>query len=209
MVPPFTLGLEFSGIIVSAPPSSIYQPGDAVFGDYGGSYTEFIVLPADSPVLQRVPSGWSLADAAGLGATLPVSYGALALGGGLKPGETVLVHSAAGGLGIMAVQIAAALGCRVLGTAGSPDKCRYAERYGARQCFDYSHDDWWKQVLEATDGQGVNVVFDPVGLVDLSLKCIAHRGRVLVVGFAGREGQMEKIAMNRVLLKQVNLIGYV
>lgn len=180
-----------------------------MLGDYGGSYSEFIVLPADSPALQRVPSGWSFTDAAGLGTTLPVSYGALALGGGLKAGETVLVHSAAGGLGIMAVQIAVAKGCRVLGTAGTAAKCAYAQRHGANRCFDYSQHNWWKHVLEVTDGRGVDVVFDPVGLVDLSLKCIAHRGRVLVVGFARREGRMEKIAINRVLLKQVNLIGYV
>lgn len=209
MLPPFTLGLEFSGVVVSAPSSSAYQPGDAVFGDHGGSYSEFIVLSADSASIQRVPSKWSFVDAAGLGATLPVSYGALALSGKLVAGETVLVHSAAGGLGIMAVQVAVAMGCRVLGTAGSPEKCAYAKSYGASECFDYTEDDWWKRVLEATNGKGVNVVFDPVGLIDLSLKCIAHRGRLLVVGFAGREGQMEKIAMNRVLLKQVSLIGYV
>lgn len=119
------------------------------------------------------------------------------------------MHSAAGGLGIMAVQVARAMGCRVLGTAGSEPKCEYARSYGATQCFDYSNEDWPQRVLDATNGKGVDVVFDPVGLVDLSLKCIAHRGRILIVGFAGREGQMEKIAMNRVLLKQVNLIGYV
>lgn len=156
-----------------------------------------------------MPRSWSPADAAGLGATLPVSYGALAIRGSLKAGETVLVHSAAGGLGIMAVQIGVALGCRVIGTAGSEAKCDYARRFGANECFDYTKKDWWKSVFDATDGKGVDVVFDPVGLVDLSLKCIAHRGRILVVGFAGRKSRMERIAMNRVLLKQVNLIGYV
>ena len=109
----------------------------------------------------------------------------------------------------MAVQVAVAFGCRVIGTAGSESKCDYARSFGASECFDYTKDDWWKRVLETTGGKGADVVFDPVGLVDLSLKGIAHRARVLIVGFAGREGQMEKIAMNRVLLKQVNLIGYV
>ncbi|KFH41022.1 Quinone oxidoreductase-like protein [Hapsidospora chrysogenum ATCC 11550] len=207
--PPFTLGLEFAGLVVSAPSSSPYQPGDAVFGDHTGSYAEFLKLPLSAAAsLQKIPQSWSPVDAAGLGATLPVSYGALAITGRLKAGETVLVHSAAGGLGIMAVQVAVALGCRVIGTAGSESKCDYARSFGASECFDYTKDDWWKRVLAATGGKGADVVFDPVGLVDLSLKCIAHRGRVLIVGFAGREGQMEKIAMNRVLLKQVNLIGY-
>lgn len=110
----------------------------------------------------------------------------------------------------MAVQIATAMGCRVLATAGSVDKCSYAVKLGASQCFNYTTESkWWQRVLEATDGQGVDVIFDPVGLVDLSIKCIAQQGTILVVGFAGREGAMEKIAMNKVLLKQVTLIGYV
>ncbi|CAH0024000.1 unnamed protein product [Clonostachys rhizophaga] len=206
--PPFTLGLEFSGIITSCPPNYHLQPGDRVFGASLGSYAEYISVPA-STNLEKLPSSWSFADAAGLGATLPVSYGALMLRAGLKRGETVLVHSAAGGLGIMAVQIAAALGCRVIGTAGSEEKCSYAKKHGASFCLNYNTDpDWSGKVLELTEGAGADVVFDPVGLVDLSLKCIAHKGRVLIVGFAGRGGQMESIAMNRVLLKQVNLIGY-
>ncbi|KAK5992973.1 Quinone oxidoreductase-like protein 2 [Cladobotryum mycophilum] len=206
--PPFILGLEFAGIVISAPQTSQFKIGDAIFGDHHGSYNEFLTVPADSPSLQKVPSGWSLTDAAGLGATLPVSYGALALAGKLRPGETVLVHAAAGGLGIMAVQIAVAMGCRVLGTAGSDEKCTYAQSYGASKCVNYTKDDWWKRILEETDGKGVDVVYDPVGQVDLSLKCVAHRGRILIVGFAAREGQMEKIAMNRLLLKQVTLLGY-
>jgi NADPH:quinone reductase-like Zn-dependent oxidoreductase len=97
----------------------------------------------------------------------------------------------------------------VIGTAGSEERCAYAELFGADVCLDYTKADWHKRVLDITDGKGADVIFDPVGLVDLSLKCIAHRGRVLIAGFAGREGNMEKVAMNRVLLKQVQLIGYV
>ncbi|KPM44614.1 hypothetical protein AK830_g1929 [Neonectria ditissima] len=207
--PPFTLGLEFAGIVVSSPEASSFKPGDAVFGDCPGSYCEFLVIPEASGSLQKIPASWSFTEAAALGATLPVSYGALVLRGGLKAGETVLVHSAAGGLGAMATQIAVAMGCRVLGTAGSAEKCTYAQGLGASLCVNYSQGNWWERILEETDGRGVDVVFDPVGLVDRSLKCLAHRGRVLVVGFAGRDGQMEKIAMNRLLLKQATLTGYV
>jgi NADPH:quinone reductase len=206
--PPFTLGIEFAGIVLNAPPASPFKEGDAVFGDYTGSYAEYICLPVDSPTLRKTPSRWTHVDAAGLAATLPVSYDSLVRRAQLKESETVLIHAAAGGLGIMAVQVAVALGCRVIGTAGSEEKCKYAESFGAEICFDYTKKDWYKKVIESTDGRGVDVVYDPVGLVDPSLKCVADRGRVLVVGFAGREGDIEKIAMNRVLLKQAQLIGY-
>jgi NADPH:quinone reductase-like Zn-dependent oxidoreductase len=127
----------------------------------------------------------------------------------MTAGETVLVHAAAGGLGIMAVQIAAATGCQVIGTAGTDEKCAYVKQYGATACINYTKENWWELVNKETDGKGVDLVFDPVGLVDRSLKCIAHRGRIVVVGFAGTEGKIETIAMNRILLKQVSLIGYV
>lgn len=206
--PPFILGLEFSGVIVSAPSDSGFRPGDRVFGGHTGSYSEFICLPR-SDSLHHMPAKWTFPQAAGLAATLPVSFAAL-MQAGIKAGQTVLVHAAAGGLGTMAVQIAAALGCRVIGTAGSQAKCTVATRCGAHACVNYlEHTAWWEQVLELTDGKGADIVFDPVGLVDPSLKCIAHRGKVLVVGFAGIQDNMERVAMNRVLLEQVSLIGYV
>ncbi|KAK7416786.1 hypothetical protein QQX98_004979 [Neonectria punicea] len=206
--PPFTLGLEFAGIVISSPDTSSFKPGDSVFGDCSGAYCEFLIIQEDSGSLQKMPTSWDFTEAAALGATLPVSYGALVLRGGLKAGETVLVHSAAGGIGAMATQIAVAMGCHVLGTAGSFEKCAYAQGLGASLCVNYSQGNWWERILEETDGRGVDVVFDPVGLVDRSLKCLAHRGRVLVAGFAGRDGQTEKIAMNRLLLKQATLTGY-
>jgi NADPH2:quinone reductase len=144
-----------------------------------------------------------------LAATAPVSYGGLLLRGQLKNGETVLIHAAAGGLGLMAVQIAKAVGARVIATAGSKEKLEVAKRFGADDVVSYDDTDWWKQVLTLTNGEGVDVVYDSVGLVDKSLKCLKHKGRVLVIGFAGTEGAIEKIAMNRVLLKQAQIIGYV
>jgi NADPH2:quinone reductase len=130
--------------------------------------------------------------------------------GNLQRGETVLIHAAAGGLGLMAVQIAKAVGAKVIATAGSREKLETARRFGAEMCVDYSSNpEWWKEVLDWTGGQGVEVVYDSVGLVDKSLKCLKHRGRVLVIGFAGAEGDIERIAMNRVLLKQAQIIGYV
>jgi len=125
-----------------------------------------------------------------------------------KSGETVLVHAAAGGLGLMAVQIAKAMGCVVIGTASSASKLAIVKEYGADYAVNYSNEGWVKEVLDITGGKGVDVVYDPVGLVGLSLKCLAHFGRILLIGFAGREGNMEKIAMNRLLLRQARVIGY-
>lgn len=218
--PPFTLGLEFAGVVVSAPPSSALRPGARVFGAGAGAYAQYVSVPvaAHRHTLHAVPdAGWTFAHAASLGATLPVAYGALRLRAGLRRGETVLVHAAAGGLGLAAVQLCAALGCRVIGTAGSAAKCRVAERFGAARCINYAENPrWWDDVRALTPaergeerGRGVDVVFDPVGLVDDSLRCLSDRGRILIVGFAGREGDMEAVKMNRVLLKQATVIGYV
>lgn len=157
--------------------------------------------------LRPIPSPWTFRDAAGISGTLPVSYGAL-LRANVKAGETVLVHAAAGGLGLMAVQVAKALGCIVIGTASSPRKLAVARQYGCDFVIDYTKDDWAKEVLKVTGRRGVDVVYDPVGLVGESIRCTAHFGRILLIGFAGREGDMEKVAMNRLLLKQIQVIGY-
>lgn len=173
-----------------------------------GGYAEYIAVKESS--LRHTPKGWSLASSAGLAATAPVSYGALILRGGLKKGETVLIHAAAGGLGLMAVQIAKAVGAHVIATGGSKEKLDVAKRFGADECVKYTtNEDWWKVILEKTEGRGVDVVFDPVGLVNKTLKCLKPMGRILLIGFAGREGDMERIAMNRVLLRQAQVIGYV
>ncbi|ATY58277.1 Quinone oxidoreductase 2 [Cordyceps militaris] len=210
VTPPFILGLEFAGIVIAAPADSEFQKGDAVFGDHAGAYSEVISIPREQiPSLLHVPEGWPVEAAAGLAATLPVAYDGLVGAGRLRAGETVLVHAAAGGLGVMACQIAASRGCRVIGTAGSDAKCKYAKGYGASECINYTTDaQWWDKVNSMTGGRGVDVVFDPVGLVGPSLKCMAAKGRIVVVGFAGLDGNFENIAMNRILLKQVELIGY-
>lgn len=112
-----------------------------------------------------------------------------------------------------AIQIAKAVGARVIATAGTTEKLEVCKRYGADECINYdTNPEWWNTVLELTGGKdkgGVDVVFDSVGLVEKSIKCAKTRGRIIIVGFTGREGNMEKVAMNRILLKQINVIGYV
>jgi len=182
-----------------------------------GSYTSQISIASSQ--LHSIPPCLSFKEAACLPATLPVSYGALVTRGELKAGETVLIHGASGGLGLYAVQIAKAVGATVIATASSSTKLTIASKCGADHCINYSDDDddvesgngkrWEDEVLRITRGQGVDVVFDSVGLVRRSLRCLKSQGRILVVGFAGREGNLEKVEMNRVLLKQARLIGYV
>lgn len=136
---------------------------------------------------------------------MPTSYAALITRANLQAGEWVLVHAAAGGVGLAAVQIAKARGAVVIATAGSREKLEIAKRFGADFGVCYrENEDWPKEVLKIRP-KGVDVVFDPVGLISPSQKCIAWNGRLLVVGFAG--GPIEKIATNRILLKNISVVG--
>jgi NADPH:quinone reductase-like Zn-dependent oxidoreductase len=129
VAPPFILGLEFAGIVASAPTHSRFRAGDRVWGSGVGAFAEQIGVRESA--LQRVPEGWSLEDVAGLGAaTAPVSYGALVHVAKVKEGETVLVHAAAGGLGVVACQVARAMGARVIATVGSVEKANVVRKLG-------------------------------------------------------------------------------
>ncbi|KAJ2307324.1 hypothetical protein IWW55_001036 [Coemansia sp. RSA 2706] len=201
---PFTPGAEFSGTVVRAPADGQFKTGDRVFGSNPtGAYAEYIAVPQAQCF--AVPSTLSLEQAAGLYITYPTSYAALVLRAQMRAGEWVLVHAAAGGVGIAAVQIARALGARVIAAVGSQEKFDVCRAQGAEHCVNYREPGWPERVLELTGGRGANVVFDPVGLVERSLKCTAWNGRVVVVGFAA--GAIERIAANRILLKNVAVTG--
>ncbi len=206
--PPFVLGLEFAGVVVGSE-SSEFRVGDHVWGAAVGGFAEQISVPASS--LQKLPSGWTLHDAAGLGAaTAPVSYGALVRVAQVQPGQIVLVHAAAGGLGVVAVQIAVALGARVIATVGSGEKAGVIKKLdGVLGVVRYDRDGWEKDVLGLTDNKGVDCVYDTVGLVEKSIRCSKFGGTIVIAGFAGLGGKMETLAMNRVLLKGIKLLGYV
>jgi NADPH:quinone reductase-like Zn-dependent oxidoreductase len=206
VAPPFILGLEYSGVVASAPAGSKFKKGDRVFGGGVGAFAEQYV--AKESQLSLVPESWSLREAAGVGSAAHVSYGAIIRCGQLRPGETILIHAAAGGLGIMACQIALAIGARVIATVGSTAKMDVVRRLGVRDVISYDTEGWEKEVLKLADGKGVDLVYDTVGLVQKSISCTRFRGRVVIAGFAGRGGEMEKLAMNRVLLKNVQLLGY-
>ncbi|KAJ2633787.1 hypothetical protein H4R22_000213 [Coemansia sp. RSA 1290] len=198
---PFTPGAEFSGTVVRG--SGQFKAGDRVFGSNPtGAYAEYICVPSHQCF--PIPSTLSFEQAAGMYITYPTSYAGLVLRARLQPNEWVLVHAAAGGVGIAAVQIARALGARVIAAVGSREKFDVCMAQGAHHCINYREPDWTAKVMEVT-GKGADVVYDPVGLVEKSLKCTAWNGRVVVVGFAA--GAIEKIAANRILLKNVSVVG--
>ena len=139
--------------------------------------------------------------------THQTAYVALHRRANLQPGETVLVHAGAGGVGSAAIQLARAAGARVLATAGSPDKVELARQFGAEAAWDYTTEDVVGAVKAATGGRGVDVVIDPVGgpAAEVSRKVIAWEGRIVVIGFAA--GEIGSYPANHVLLKNYSVVG--
>ncbi|ORY84324.1 quinone oxidoreductase [Protomyces lactucae-debilis] len=202
---PWVAGAEFAGVVEKAPEGSAWSVGDKVFGAGQGSFAEKIVVKDTPGAVLPMPDGWSFVDACGLYVTAPTSYLALVNRAQLKKGETCLVHAAAGGVGLAAVQIAKALGAIVIATAGSADKLQVAKDFGADHCVNYTDKDYLDQIKKITKGKGCDVIYDPVGKIQESFKVVAWNGRILVIGFAG--GKIEKVAMNLALLKQASIVG--
>jgi len=175
-----------------------------VFGSGQGSFADKVA--ANYHLVFPLPDNFSYDQGAGLSVTWPTSYEALVGRANLKKDEWILVTAAAGGVGIAAVQIAKALGAKVIAGVGSEEKMEITKKYGgADHNINYSKAGWQNDVLAITQGKGVDVVYDPVGLINESLKCIAWKGRLLVVGFAA--GTIEKVPTNLVLLKNISIIG--
>lgn len=204
---PFAPGAEVAGVVraVGAGVTRV-KPGDRVLAMLGwGAYASQAV--AREPQVFRIPDSMPFEHAAAFAIVYQTSYFALALRAPLHAGQTLLVHGAAGGVGLSAVQIGKARGARVLATAGSADKRAFVKAQGADEVFDSRDPSWVEAVLKATDGKGADHIYDPVGgeVFDLSLKCIAFSGNLHVIGFAS--GTIPNCAMNRVLLKNISLVG--
>jgi|SRR5579862_538892 len=204
---PFVPGAELAGVVREVGPGADgFRVGDRVLASAGlGAFAERAAVPA--PAAWRMPDRMSFEAGASLPIVYPTSYAGLVFRAGLRAGETLLVHAAAGGVGIAAVQIGKALGARVIATAGGADKLAVARRVGADVALDYRNDGWVDAVREATGGRGADVIYDSVGgdVTDASLKCIAWNGRLLVIGFAS--GRIPEVKLNRVLLKNIALVG--
>ncbi|KAF8210306.1 hypothetical protein K438DRAFT_1665380 [Mycena galopus ATCC 62051] len=204
---PFVLGSEFAGRISHGfpiPAGCPFKPGDRVFGSALGCYAEKVAVSVTA--VMALPDSITFDQGAGLFVTWPTSYEGLVGRANLQPGEWVLVTAAAGGVGLAAVQLAKGLGANVIAAAGSQEKLNIAKKYGgADYTVDYTKKGWQQEVLKITNGKGVDVIYDPVGMITDCLKCIAWKGRALVVGFAA--GTVEKVPMNLVLLKNISLVG--
>lgn len=204
---PFIPGAEVAGVVTEVGPGvEGFARGDRVFASAGlGGFAEQAVVPARGT--WPLPKGMSFEEGAALPIIYPTSYAGLVHRARLQPGETLLVHAAAGGVGIAAVQIGKSLGARVLATAGGADKLEIARAAGADVLIDYQKEDFVEKVMEATDGRGADVIYDSVGgdVFDRSLKCIAWNGRLLVIGFAS--GRIPEVKANRILLKNIAVVG--
>jgi len=203
---PFTPGAEVAGIIDALGAGvTTHRVGDRVMAmTHGGGFAEVSIAPA--PSVFTIPAAMSFEEGAAMPVVYHTSYYALTHRTRLTPGEWLLVHAGASGVGMSAIQIGKALGARVIATAGSEPKRAFALARGADHALDYSDSSWVDRVKEIT-GRGADVIYDPVGgdIFELSTKCIAPEGRLLVIGFAS--GRIPSIAANRVLLKNMSLVG--
>jgi NADPH2:quinone reductase len=204
--PPFSPGGEFSGRLVALGPGTDgFAVGDLVFGSMAyGAARELIAAPASR--LMPVPEGLSLDRAAGLSIAYGTTMHAFVQRARLRPGETVVVLGASGGVGLAAVEIGALMGARVIACASSPEKLALARSHGAAEGIDYSRTDL-RSELKRVAPDGVDVVFDPVGgaQTEAALRALAWKGRLLVVGFAS--GEIPRPPLNLALVKGADVLG--
>lgn len=204
---PFTPGAEVAGVVEAVGEQvSTLQRGDRVLAfTTGGGFAEASL--ADSFRTFPLPSGMTFEQGAALPIVYHTSWFALKQRAALKSGEWLLVHAGASGVGMSAIQIGKALGARVIATAGDDRKVEFALQQGADHAINYSTPDWVDRIKEITERRGADVIYDPVGgdVFDLSTKCIAAEGRILVIGFAG--GRIPTIQTNRILLKNISVVG--
>lgn len=202
---PFTPGMEVAGIVEAVGPDvQGVKPGDRVAGmGLLGGYAELVALPAKA--VFPLPSGMDGGDACALMCAYGTSHHALKQRANLQPGETVGVLGAAGSTGIAAIQIAKAMGARVIAIASSDKKQALAREAGADEVIGY--EDLKDNLKRLTDGKGVDVLFDPVGgdAFDAACRAMARGGRLLVIGFAS--GRIPELPVNLTLVKEFSLVG--
>jgi NADPH:quinone reductase len=204
---PFSPGMDLAGIVKEVGENVTHvAPGDRVIAFSGvGAFAEMCLAAKDKVV--AMPADMSFDAAAAFGITYSTAIHAFRECGRLQPGETVLVLGAAGGVGIAAIEVAKAMGARVIAAASTDDKLALCREKGADMTINYTTEDLRKMTLELTQGKGVDVVFDPVG-GDYSMaafRATGWAGRLLVVGFAA--GDIPKVPLNYALLSERAIVG--
>lgn len=204
---PFSPGMEAAGIIAEVGEGIDYlYVGDRVMAlcGHGGLAEEAVV---DASTVIPIPDSMPFNEAAAFAVAYGTSHIALAHRGQLRSGESLLVHGAAGGVGLTAVELGKLLGATVIATASTPEKLALAGSYGADHLINYTDENFVDRVKEITNRKGADVIFDPVGgdVFDQSLRCIAWEGRLLIIGFAS--GRIPDLPANRALLKNCSAVG--
>ena len=203
---PFIPGIELCGTVTALGDGVTgFSVGDRVIATHLGVMAEQVQVPAAA--VFPAPEPLSDAEAAALCIGYQTGYFGLHRRARIAPGETLLVHAAAGGVGTAAVQLGKAAGATVIGVVGNDAKRRVAEEAGADIVVNRTTEDFVEVVNAATGGRGADVIYDPVGgdTFDRSTRCIAFEGRIVVVGFAG--GTLQTARMNHALVKNYSLLG--
>jgi NADPH2:quinone reductase len=205
---PFVPGGEFVGVVTEcAPDARRFKPGARVLAISGwGGYAEEAVVTEHT--VYPIPPDIDAGAALHLATSYATAYGALVWRARIAPGETLLVLAAAGGVGLAAVEIGRVLGATVIAAAGGAEKCAIAKAHGAQAAIDYSRGELRAEIRRATEGRGVDVVFDPVGgaSFDAALRSLRPGGRHVVIGFAG--GAIPQIPANILLVKNIAVLGF-
>lgn len=204
---PFAPGMECGGEIAEVGEKvSDLKVGDRVMATTGsGAFGTLVNCPASN--VFKIPASMPYEIAAGFPITYGTTYHALVDRGRIKKGEVLLVHGAAGGVGLNAVELGRELGATVIGTVGSDEKAAIVKEYGAAHVINYSKESIKDRVKELTGGNGADVIYDAVGgdAFDQSLRCINWDGRLLVIGFAS--GRIPEAPANLALIKGCSIVG--
>lgn len=202
------LGLEMAGIVEQVGANvSGWQPGDRVCALLpGGGYAEKAVIPAG--MAMRIPASLSFEQAAAIPEAFLTAYLKMLRLGGLRPGQTVLIHAGASGVGTAAIQLAREIGCTVIATAGSDTKLAACTKLGASLVINYKSGPFAPQVLEATDGRGVDLILDFIGAPywEQNIRCLAVDGRLVLVGLLGGR-KIQEVDLNPILMRRLQIIG--
>jgi NADPH:quinone reductase len=200
-------GLEVAGTIAGIGAQvTDFKVGDAVCALLqGGGYAEYCCV--DAGQVLPIPGSLDMIEAASLPEAMFTVWSNVFGFGRLQPGETLLVHGGASGIGVAAIQLAAALGHTVFATAGSADKCRFCESLGARRAIDYKSEDFVAEIARETGGRGVDVVFDMVGgsYVPRNLQVLATEGRLVIIATQG--GAKGEVDVLRIMLQRLVITG--